>query len=364
MVVEDDRLIALDLQNTINSLGYEAVGPAASGEQAVMMAKRLSPDIVLMDVVLQGEMDGIVAAAAIKDGLGVPVVYITAHTDQSTLSRARLTEPQGFIVKPVNPAQLKAGLEMALYRRAAGDHDASGSPPVGGDRGGVFEVLAKLELFLDIAEQRLRTLALSGRFQKVAAREVITFEGDAAARPFVVVSGRVAMVKMSPDGRELIVELLTPNDAFGLIPALEAESAWLTAKAQLDSEILVLSRSALMLLVEEDRGLQRRLAQYAAWRLRLSHEFARALAHDRVEPRLASILLTLTERCAEPGRGRSPPRISMTRQELASLAGNSLETTIRVTKAMEREGILALRDRGQIEVVDINGLRELAEGGR
>ena len=116
LVVEDQRIISADLENTLGKLGYEVVGVAPSGEEAVGKAARLAPDLVLMDIRLRGVMDGIEAARVIRERFGTPVVYLTAYADEETIARARLTTPFGFIVKPFNPRELRAAIEIALYK--------------------------------------------------------------------------------------------------------------------------------------------------------------------------------------------------------------------------------------------------------
>ncbi len=116
MVVEDEGLIALSIQRTLRNLGYEVPAVVASGEEAVRQALALRPDLVLMDIMLEGEMDGITAATRIQSCLDVPVVYLTAYSDDHTLARAKVTGPFAYLVKPFEEVNLRAALEMALYR--------------------------------------------------------------------------------------------------------------------------------------------------------------------------------------------------------------------------------------------------------
>ena len=108
LIVEDEAIVSMDLRYKLESLGYSVPAEISSGEEAVEAASRLRPDVVLMDIWLSGEMDGIDAAARIRDQLGVPVVYLTAHSDEATLERAKLTEPFGYLLKPVDLGELRA----------------------------------------------------------------------------------------------------------------------------------------------------------------------------------------------------------------------------------------------------------------
>ncbi len=116
LVVEDEAITAKDLEATLQDLGYAVCGIASAGEEALQKADTGRPDLVLMDIVLQGEMDGIEAAERIRANWGIPVVYLTAHSDRETLRRASITEPYGYIVKPFNDRELHSNVEMALYK--------------------------------------------------------------------------------------------------------------------------------------------------------------------------------------------------------------------------------------------------------
>ena len=115
LVVEDQRLIAADIENTLKKLGYVVVGNVSSGEEAISKSDQLRPELVLMDVHLRGEMDGIQAAEIIRDRFNVPVVFLTAYADEETILRAKKTTPFGYLVKPFNERELRATIEIAFY---------------------------------------------------------------------------------------------------------------------------------------------------------------------------------------------------------------------------------------------------------
>ncbi len=116
LIVEDQNITAMDIRQTVQELGYEAIGPVASGNDAVTCALAQRPDVVLMDIMLKGPMDGIEAAQAIRSQYRCPVIYVTAHSDEPTLDRAMITEPFGYILKPINKRELHTAIEMALCR--------------------------------------------------------------------------------------------------------------------------------------------------------------------------------------------------------------------------------------------------------
>jgi len=115
LIVEDQRLVAADIENTLKKLSYDVVGNVSSGEDAINASDRLRPELILMDVQLRGEMDGIQAAEIIRDRFNVPVVYLTAYADENTILRAKKTTPFGYLVKPFNERELRATIEIAFY---------------------------------------------------------------------------------------------------------------------------------------------------------------------------------------------------------------------------------------------------------
>ncbi|MBE9167283.1 EAL domain-containing protein [Pleurocapsales cyanobacterium LEGE 06147] len=116
LVVEDESIIAQDLQTILEDLGYFVPAIADSGELAIQKTAEINPDLILMDIRLLGEMDGIAAAKQISDRFDIPVVYITAHADEVTLRRAKITEPLGYIIKPFEQRELRTTIEIALYK--------------------------------------------------------------------------------------------------------------------------------------------------------------------------------------------------------------------------------------------------------
>jgi len=119
LVVEDDKIISMEIKDRLENLGYEVIDVVFSGEKAIEKATELVPGLVLMDIKLKGKMDGIEAAEKIRSLLDVPVVYLTAYTDESTLQRAKITEPYGYIVKPLEERELHSNIEIALYKHEA-----------------------------------------------------------------------------------------------------------------------------------------------------------------------------------------------------------------------------------------------------
>jgi len=115
MIVEDERIVALNMAVELRALGYEVVSVESSGENAIARARETSPDLILMDIMLDGEMDGIDTAKAIRSSSDVPIVYLTAYSDEKLLSRAKESGPAGYLLKPVGARAVHASIQIALY---------------------------------------------------------------------------------------------------------------------------------------------------------------------------------------------------------------------------------------------------------
>ncbi len=118
MIVEDESIVAMGIKHKLEDLGYRIVGIEATGEGAVDTALKTEPDLILMDIVLKGDMDGIEAAQMIHGYLDTPIIYITAYSDDEVLRRARITEPYGYILKPFKKSEVNANIQMAIYKHA------------------------------------------------------------------------------------------------------------------------------------------------------------------------------------------------------------------------------------------------------
>jgi len=116
LVVEDQTIVALNIKNRLKNLGYAVPSAVGSGKEAIREAELTNVDIVLMDIMLKGDMDGIEAARIIKSRFGIPIIYLTACTDFETLERAKLTDPEGYISKPFKEEDLCKNIETALLK--------------------------------------------------------------------------------------------------------------------------------------------------------------------------------------------------------------------------------------------------------
>lgn len=115
-IVEDESIVAKDIQNNLIKLGYNVLGIANNGKDAIEQIKETNPDVVLMDIMIKGDLTGIEVAEQIRKDISVPVIFLTAYADESTLSRAKVTEPYGYILKPFKEIDLHSTIEMAVYK--------------------------------------------------------------------------------------------------------------------------------------------------------------------------------------------------------------------------------------------------------
>lgn len=369
LLVEDEDIIAENVQETLADLGFEIVGRASTADDAALMVKEEDPALVLMDINIEGEKDGVMAATMISAISDVPIVYLTSLDDDATFERVKITEPEGYVKKPFTAFELRSAVELALLK--SGNKTARSSqsvdtgqeaPALSENEQKCFDALGEFEFFQALGEDAKRTLARASRLQSYDAKESVAFEGEEHGNGFIVVSGRVAMVKTSSNGKELTVELIPPGDPFPLFAAVDARPLDTSLHCQVESELLWIPKASVLLLLESYPDVMRLLMSEVFGRLRKSHDLARALAHDQVDVRIATALFALTPRFCKPKevQGAIVQSIDMTRQELSELIGSTPETVIRVTKKMERDGILDLSQSGTIAILDQNKLRLMA----
>jgi DNA-binding NarL/FixJ family response regulator len=117
LVVEDEYIVSLDIQTRLIRMGYDVAGSCNSGEEAINRAAQIKPDLVLMDIMLAGKMNGIAAAKKIRSQMDVAVIFLTGYSDDATLREATTAEPFGYIVKPFDERTLKTTIEVSLARR-------------------------------------------------------------------------------------------------------------------------------------------------------------------------------------------------------------------------------------------------------
>ena len=116
LIVEDEMVISLEIAATLKRLGYEVAGQAITGIEALRLVEETDPDLILMDIRLKGNMDGIEAACQVSDRFDLPVIFLTAHSDEATLERAIAVSPSGYLIKPFKDRELYSSIELALHK--------------------------------------------------------------------------------------------------------------------------------------------------------------------------------------------------------------------------------------------------------
>ena len=219
--------------------------------------------------------------------------------------------------------------------------------------------LSQLEPFAALPNDRLVELAGYASLRKAAAKEFIFTEGEEATAGYAVVSGRVALLKCSPSGKELILDLLPAGEVFGVVALVDTKPYPLSARAQAASVVLELPRRTVAPFLERNVDVRKAVYDVITTRFRTSQNVARALAHDRVETRIASVLLASIPRLAMA----SPTDqivLELGRQELADVVGTTLETASRVVKALEKSGAVDASKQGVLTILSMDALRVVA----
>ncbi|MCI5066154.1 response regulator [bacterium] len=373
LVVEDEDLVADDIIEGLSELGYEIVGRASTVEGTLDLAHEEAPDLVLMDINIEGDGDGIEAAEELRKR-GIPVVFLTGATDGETLRRAKVTEPYGYIIKPYKEVDLRATIEIALHssRASRPKNNTPATPeakesevhpsrsPSAQDPSSkeAFVFLSRIQQFQGLTEDQLQHIAGHARMKRHEAGELVQFEGEELDSGFIVQEGRVAFLKSSPSGKDLIVELLPPGDVFSLLVSLNRQPFAYSTRVQVESSLIWIPHAPLYEVFDRSPQVARACFGEVFGRLRRAHDFSRLLAHEKVEVRIASALVNLQPNFAVEEGDREV--IRMTRQELAELTGTTQETCIRVTRALEKDGLLDLSESRAIKILNAKGLREVS----
>lgn len=370
LVVEDDAIVALDVQEALRAIGYTIVGHAMTAQDAIGLAVETRPDLVLMDIVLKGPQDGIFAATEIHNTTKIPVVFLSGLGDESTLQRAKIANPYAYLLKPFDTDELRLTVEIALHRAALdqkplpeerdeSEQVAFESVRVDADARARAEILKATRLFSAVTEQILLRAADAAMVRELNAGTYLSFGESDEPHVGIVISGRVAAIRGTEGGKELIVGLLGAGECYGLRLLTGTTDDDVVVRAQIDSKVLTVSATVLKQLMHESTAMATNVATELAVRLQKAHKLASSLAHSKVEHRIVSTLLTLLPEFGKSSSQSPAMRIYITRKELAELTGTTPETAIRTTKHLEREGFLDLTRPGIIKVVDPRRLATL-----
>jgi CheY-like chemotaxis protein/DNA-binding PadR family transcriptional regulator len=236
LVVDDEAIITMQLEERLSAMGYTVAGMAASGEEAIDKARRLRPDLILMDIVMPGKMNGIEAANLVTKELDIPVVFVTSYADDAIIEKAKSVRPYGYIVKPFNELEIKAAIEVALFRKAVELEEQKAKKSA-------YEKMAGKETrqladdglsYLDLPE--IKTILLKDIFtdiilflytDQVAKEPIFKFaleEGIKKGGRNLFAYSQSTLQKYFPkeiSKRELYTYRIKRNEVFALLPVLE-----------------------------------------------------------------------------------------------------------------------------------------------
>jgi len=232
------------------------------------------------------------------------------------------------------------------------------------DSSKAFKFLRGIDTFSQLPESELKAIADFSLFEDLEPGQYITIEGDeASAYGFIVISGCLAMTKTSISGKDLIVELLQADDIFGLLIMLAAEKlpAQLSARALKKSKIIWVPSGNFISMLKINPSLLKDYVAHLILCLQSSYSLSRGLAHDRVEVRIASVLSSLALKFAKSSPADGSYTIKFTRHVLADITGTTTETAIRVTRAMQRAGLIDIKLPGVIRILNQKALSEIVE---
>jgi CRP-like cAMP-binding protein/CheY-like chemotaxis protein len=369
LIVEDEHVIALDIKHSLEEMGHKVSGSVPSGEEAIDFCKARNPDLVLMDIKLKGKIDGIQAAVEIGNNPRIPIVFLTSFADEETLRRATLTKHQGYLLKPFDRQELQSTIAKAISqiiqadKSPALDIDPQGrlaEQTEGLDGRAAF--LSSHQLFAGVESTQITWLAKLAQERQFDVGDFILTRGKPIDAGFIVVSGRISVMRTSPTGKDLIVSLLAPGDSFGMCYLISDLGKSLSGRAQSPSRLLYFPKSNHEEILTRIPQLPIRIAAQLATLLQKSYGLATSLAYESVEDRIVSALVNLVSDFGKHADRPNESWVYITRKELADLTGTTPETAIRITKNLERAKLLDLTRPGIIKIPNIAALRALGIG--
>lgn len=296
LIVEDEAIVALDVRNRIEKLGYVAARTVSSGEEAVRVAPEVDPHLVLMDIQLSGEMDGIEAARIIREQTGKPVVFLTAYSDRSSLERAKVADAFGYVLKPFEERELGIAIEMALYKERMQRRLTESREWLHGTVAALFDGVVTTDAAGTVLFMNRRAVELTGWSEEEAigrsAEEVVRVEAIPTAE-FATGIIPEAVRLLRRDGSVAYVEHRVSDIAGtegGTPAAVEgggaAQAAETADGAGISGRVIVIRDVADILTYEREMRAAREQAERA---LKVKSEFLANVTHELRTP-LNSVL--------------------------------------------------------------------------
>lgn len=218
--------------------------------------------------------------------------------------------------------------------------------------------LSKIPLFNALTPDEIKEIHPYISKLSIKKKDVIFSEGDPSDWFYIVLKGKVKITKLSQEGKEIIIEIITPMDFFGGLAVIKGFPYPANAIAMEDTELLKISRSNLMRILDRFPGLMYCMALQLGDRMKESHETLKNIALERVEARIASLLLKLADKTGKETEGGTMIEMKLTKQDIAEMVGTTVETSIRTMSKFKKNGILSDKE-GRIIIKDIDKLKNL-----
>ncbi len=229
------------------------------------------------------------------------------------------------------------------------------------NRNEIGQALEEAEVFGNLSRDVLDELAKFFSGQQVARGEYLFFEGDESERIYLCPKGRIKVVRHSPEGKEVLIEVVPEGRPFALLAGVERYPLSASAVAMEDSTLLSIGRERFLSLFNTSPELSMSVIHDLATRLRDARDRIRSLALDRVDQRIARIILVMVDSLGKRSGGRIILDVALTRQDIASMVGTTVESAIRTMSRFQKEGVLRTEHGGRIEILDIEGLKNIAD---
>lgn len=223
-----------------------------------------------------------------------------------------------------------------------------------------FEIIKGIPIFSSLTDKELKEIEPLFIEEAVGKDEYVFWEGDPSNWLYIVAEGKVRVLKQSASGKDIILEIITSGDLFGGVAVLDKRPYPASAQAMEDSRILKLSRTNILKIIDRYPTVAIDIVTYMGKRLREAHEMMRSLAAERVEQRIATILLRLAEKIGIEESGGIRLDINLTRLDLAEMAGTTVETAIRVMSKFAKKGLVDSHTK-KIVITNKEGLKSLLE---
>jgi len=335
------------------------------GGVLVRKIEGMQPAITVVSCQLEGVVDAISAAAILREQTNGLLLLVDVPREPEGYFATRMEEVAPDATLPENPnhEQVNKTLSELLMTAEQRAEEARAYIKRNPIREMLFHKLSTLPIIGELPEETLTQLVFAGELIELKKGEIISAEDDPVERAFLVIEGRIAFVKTSENGKELAVEVIAPGDTLGLLLSVAHYAEELQLRAQVDSEVFFIPRQEVVSALELHAIPIEEITEELLTRLSRAQEFARSLAHDRVDARIAAGLVSVISKLGSGESHTSQPiSIELTRQQLADMAGTTQETVIRTLKKFEQSHVLEPADEGVITVANFSQLSRIAGG--